>query len=213
MERDRFDAAERRKTGAKMKMKVDLIVPLSTQALDILKKLEPMTDHATYVLTSISTDDRCMSENTVSATLRSMGYAKEEMTAHGFRGIARTILDEVLGERVDLLEHQLAHAVIGPNGRAYNRTAHLPARKPLCSDGQTILTTFVIHRNLVRDTFRHTADQSPPQVKRFQSPKKFCMLKSPSQPVAFLYISFYATSQQHLAGSVPNRPLSRDRTF
>ncbi|MQA40429.1 tyrosine-type recombinase/integrase [Rugamonas aquatica] len=126
-----FDAAEWRIPGVKMKMKVDHIVPLSTQALDILKKLEPMTGHATYVLPSIRSDDRCMSENTVSAALRSMGYTKDEMTAHGFRAMARTILDEVLGERVDLLEHQLAHAVIDPNGRAYNRTAHLPARKQL----------------------------------------------------------------------------------
>lgn len=70
-----------------------------------------------------------MSENTVNAALRSMGYTKQEMTAHGFRAMARTILDEVLEERVDLIEHQLAHAVIDPNGRAYNRTAHLPARK------------------------------------------------------------------------------------
>jgi integrase len=60
-----------------------------------------------------------------------MGYAKEVMTPHGFRAMARTILDEVLGERVDLIEHQLAHAVIDPNGRAYNRTAHLPARRDM----------------------------------------------------------------------------------
>lgn len=53
------------------------------------------------------------------------------MTAHGFRAMARTILDEVLGERVDLIEHQLAHAVKDPNGRAYNRTAHLPARRKM----------------------------------------------------------------------------------
>lgn len=51
------------------------------------------------------------------------------MTAHGFRAMARTMLDEILEERVDLIEHQLAHAVIDPNGRAYNRTAHLPARR------------------------------------------------------------------------------------
>ena len=56
------------------------------------------------------------------------GYSKEVMTAHGFRAMARTIMDEVRGERVDLIEHQLAHAVKDPNGRAYNRTAHLPAR-------------------------------------------------------------------------------------
>ena len=72
-----------------------------------------------------------MSENTVNAALRSLGYSKEMMTAHGFRATARTILDEVLGERVDLIEHQLAHAVKDPNGRAYNRTAHLPARREM----------------------------------------------------------------------------------
>jgi integrase len=123
-----FDKAEWRIPGAKMKMKVDHVVPLSTQALAILRTLEPMTGHGKYVFPSIRTDDRCMSENTVNAALRSMGYPKEVMTAHGFRAMARTILDEVLGERVDLIEHQLAHAVIDPNGRAYNRTAHLPAR-------------------------------------------------------------------------------------
>jgi integrase len=70
-----------------------------------------------------------MSENTVNAALRGMGYGKDVMTGHGFRAMARTIMDEVLGERVDLVEHQLAHAVKDPNGRAYNRTAHLPARR------------------------------------------------------------------------------------
>ena len=58
-------------------------------------------------------------------------YPKEVMTGHGFRAMARTVLDEVLGERVDLIEHQLAHSVIAPNGRAYNRTAHLPARRAM----------------------------------------------------------------------------------
>jgi len=70
-----------------------------------------------------------MSENTINAALRSMGFSSDVHTAHGFRAMARTILDEVLGERVDLIEHQLAHSVKDPNGRAYNRTAHLPARK------------------------------------------------------------------------------------
>ncbi len=72
-----------------------------------------------------------MSENTVNAALRGMGYSKEVHTAHGFRATARTIMDEVLGERVDLIEHQLAHAVKDANGRAYNRTAHLPARREM----------------------------------------------------------------------------------
>ncbi len=72
-----------------------------------------------------------MSENTINAALRGMGYASDVHSAHGFRAMARTIMDEVLGERVDLIEHQLAHAVKDPNGRAYNRTAHLPARREM----------------------------------------------------------------------------------
>lgn len=72
-----------------------------------------------------------MSENTVNAALRAMGYAKEVHLAYGFRAMARTIMDEVLNERVDLIEHQLAHAVKDSNGRAYNRTAHLPVRREM----------------------------------------------------------------------------------
>jgi len=70
-----------------------------------------------------------MSENSLNAALKRLGYGKDKMTSHGFRAMARTILDEVLGVRPDFIEHQLAHAVKDPNGRAYNRTAHLPERK------------------------------------------------------------------------------------
>jgi integrase len=72
-----------------------------------------------------------MSEVALLAALRRMGYSKEEMTPHGFRATARTILDEVLQVRPDYIEHQLAHAVKDPNGRAYNRTAHLAERKKM----------------------------------------------------------------------------------
>src|SRR3546814_6657620 len=65
-----------------------------------------------------------MSENTVNAALRRLGFDRDTMTGHGFRATARTILDEVLGFRPDFIEHQLAHAVRDPNGRAYNRTKH-----------------------------------------------------------------------------------------
>ncbi|WP_348697605.1 integrase arm-type DNA-binding domain-containing protein [Duganella fentianensis] len=124
-------AGEWRIPGSKMKMKNDHVVPLATQAIAILKSLHAMTGHGKYVFPSIRTEDRYMSENTVNACLRSMGFGKEVMTAHGFRAMARTILDEVLEERVDLIEHQLAHAVKDANGRAYNRTAHLPARRTM----------------------------------------------------------------------------------
>ena len=126
-----LEAAEWRIPGAKMKMKADHIVPLSRQALEILRELHPITGHGRFVFPSLRTGERCMSENTVSAALRGMGYSNEVQTAHGFRATARTILDEVLGERVDLIEHQLAHAVKDPNGRAYNRTSHLPARREM----------------------------------------------------------------------------------
>ena len=112
-------------------MEVDHIVPLSSQAVQILRELEPITGHGRYIFPSLRTGERPMSENTINAALRGMGYSNEMHTAHGFRAMARTIMDEVLGERVDFIEHQLAHAVKDPNGRAYNRTAHLPARREM----------------------------------------------------------------------------------
>jgi integrase len=72
-----------------------------------------------------------MSDNAILAAMRRLGIGKEEMTGHGFRAVARTILDEVLGVRPDFIEHQLAHAVRDPNGRAYNRTAHLAERRTM----------------------------------------------------------------------------------
>ncbi|ATG89480.1 tyrosine-type recombinase/integrase [Methylomonas koyamae] len=112
------------------KTNVQHIVPLSRQALAILLELQPLTGHGRYVFPSERTPSgiRCMSENTLNAALKRLGYGKDKMTVHGFRAMARTILDEVLGVRPDFIEHQLAHAVRDPNGRAYNRTAHLPER-------------------------------------------------------------------------------------
>lgn len=126
-----LDAAEWRIPGTKMKMKTDHIVPLCAQAIVILKEIHVMTGHGRYVFPSMRTGERPMSENTINAALRGMGYSQDTHTAHGFRAMARTIMDEVLGERVDLIEHQLAHAVKDTNGRAYNRTAHLPARRDM----------------------------------------------------------------------------------
>ena len=72
-----------------------------------------------------------MSENALNAALRRLDIPKDKMSTHGFRAMARTVLDEVLGFRVDWIEHQLAHAVRDANGRAYNRTAHLPERRKM----------------------------------------------------------------------------------
>lgn len=113
----------------RMKMKESHLVPLSRQAISILKELHPLTGNSKYLFPSIRTNIRPMSDNTINAALRRIGYTSSEMTGHGFRAMARTILDEVLGFRPDFIEHQLAHAVRDPNGRAYNRTAHLEERR------------------------------------------------------------------------------------
>jgi len=113
----------------RMKMRASHIVPLSRQAIEILKSLHPFTGNAKYVFPSARSDARPMSNNAILAALRRMGFENDEMTPHGFRAMARTILDEVLQIRPDFIEHQLAHAVRDPNGRAYNRTSHLEERK------------------------------------------------------------------------------------
>ena len=106
------------------------IVPLSNQAIEILTNLHPLTGNGRFVFPSARTPNgsRAMSDVAMLAALRRMGFDKTEMSVHGFRAMARTILDEVLGFRPDFIEHQLAHAVRDANGRAYNRTSHLPER-------------------------------------------------------------------------------------
>ena len=112
----------------KMKMGIPHIVPLSAQALELLHELYPRTGRGKFVFPSARGGSRFLSDNGVRTALRTLGYDNETMTPHGFRAMARTLLDEVLDYRVDWIEHQLAHAVKDPNGRAYNRTAHLEGR-------------------------------------------------------------------------------------
>ncbi len=113
----------------KMKMRLPHLVPLAPQAVEILRELQPLTGTGRYLFPSARSPKRPMSNNAVLSALRRMGFAKEEMSGHGFRAMARTVLDEVLGFRPDYIEHQLAHTVKDPNGRAYNRTAHLSERR------------------------------------------------------------------------------------
>jgi integrase len=112
----------------KMKMRADHIVPLSKQSISILKKQQELTGSQRYAFPSARSNTRPLSENAVRIALRTMGYDKDTITPHGFRAMARTILDEVLNFRVDWIEHQLAHAVRDATGRAYNRTKFLPQR-------------------------------------------------------------------------------------
>jgi integrase len=126
-----LDGAQWNIPAEKMKMKIAHIVPLSKQAVAILQELQPLTGYGRYVFPCHRSPLRPMTNNAVNAALRRMGYTSDEMTGHGFRAMARTILDEVLQVRPDYIEHQLAHAVKDPNGRAYNRTAHLVERQKM----------------------------------------------------------------------------------
>lgn len=112
------------------KTKVQHIVPLSEQVISVLDGIRPLSGQGRFVFPSERTPNgsRCISDMALLAALRRMGFTKDEVTVHGFRATARTILDEVLGFRPDFIEHQLAHSVRDPNGRAYNRTAHLVER-------------------------------------------------------------------------------------
>jgi len=125
-----------------------------------LKDLQPLTGRGKYVFPSARGANRPLSENGVRTALRTMGYENGTMTPHGFRAMARTILDEVLGYRVDWIEHQLAHAVKDPNGRAYNRTAHLEGRREMMqgwADYLDALRAVARGENVIAPNFNRTA--------------------------------------------------------
>jgi len=126
-----FENAQWNIPAEKMKMKEPHIVPLPTQALALLTAIKSLTSASRYVFPSGRSFDRPMSNNAILAALRRMGYTKDEMSGHGFRAMARTILDEVLQVRTDYIEAQLAHRVRDPLGRSYNRTHHLNERRKM----------------------------------------------------------------------------------
>lgn len=126
-----LDAAEWRIPAERMKMNAPHIVPLPVQAVAILREVEPLTRHginARYVFPSARSGKRPMSENTLNASLRRMGYSKEQMTAHGFRSMASTLLNEQ-GWSPDAIERQLAHSERNSIRAAYNYAEYLPERQ------------------------------------------------------------------------------------
>jgi integrase len=137
-------------SAEKMKMKQPHLVPLSGQAIAILRDLYPLTGGGKYVFPGVRSIRRPMSENTINAALRYMGFDRDTMTGHGFRAMARTVLDEELGFPVDHIEHQLAHAVRDANGRAYNRTSHLPSRRKMMQAWADYLDTLRIGAKVIQ---------------------------------------------------------------
>ena len=133
-----LEKAEWRIPGERMKMREQHIVPLATQAVEILRELEPLTNREIlarpnvprYVFPSARTRERPMSENAILAALRRMGYTKEEMTGHGFRSMASTLLHEQ-GWNHQAIERQLAHAERNAVSAAYNFAEHLPERRKM----------------------------------------------------------------------------------
>lgn len=126
-----FDFNQKQWAFTASKTKTPHIVPLSKQALDILAELKPITGQGRYVFPAPTSSSRPMSNNAVLAAFRRMGVAKEEHSGHGWRATARTLLDEQLKYPPHIIEHQLAHTVKDPLGRAYNRTKHLDERREM----------------------------------------------------------------------------------
>ena len=125
-----FDKAEWRIPAGKMKAKEQHIVPLSTQAIAILREIQPLTGGSRYVFASERAGGKPMSENTINAALRRLGYAKDEMTGHGFRSMASTLLHE-LGLPHMVIERQLAHGERNEVSAAYNFAEYLPERRKM----------------------------------------------------------------------------------
>lgn len=107
------------------------LVPLAPQAIALLKDLKPLTGHGQYVFPSLLTGERPMSDNTMRTALRRMGYTNDEMTPHGFRAMARTIMVEKLNMSPDVIEAQLAHGKSGPLGAAYDRAEFMDQRRKM----------------------------------------------------------------------------------
>ena len=120
--------------ASSMKMSEDHIIPMTTQCTELLRELYKHTGwqtYAHYVFPSQRGFSRPLSENGVRVATRSMGYTKEQVTPHGFRATARTLLDEIHEYPIEIIEQQLAHTVKDMNGRAYNRTKHLKQRSEM----------------------------------------------------------------------------------
>jgi len=123
-----FENSEWRIPAPRMKMREQHIVPLSTQAIAVLRDLQPLTGRFPFAFPSVRSRFRPMSENTVNAALRRMGYTSEDMTGHGFRSMASTLLNEQ-GWNRDAIERQLAHGERNAVRAAYNYAQHLPDRR------------------------------------------------------------------------------------
>ena len=136
-----FEKSLWRIPAERMKMRRPHDVPLSKQAVKVLKEIWPYSERGDLVLPALRSPDRTLSENAMNSALRRMGYTKEEMTSHGFRSTASTILNE-RGFNPDVIEAALAHQDEDPVRRAYNRATYLPERTKLMQEWADLLDSF-----------------------------------------------------------------------
>lgn len=151
-----LEKAEWRIPAARMKMREQHIVPLSTQAIEVLKELHRFTGSGRFVFPGARTNGRPMSENTVNAALRRLGYGTDDMTGHGFRSMASTLLNEQ-GWNKDAIERQLAHAERDSVRAAYNYAEHLPERKKMMQAWADYLDSLSCGGNVVVGGFGKVA--------------------------------------------------------
>lgn len=151
-----LDAAEWRIPAAKMKMRSTHVVPLSSQAVDVLRELMPLTGPTGYVFPGVRSRRTPMSEGTVVAALRRMGYAGTEMSGHGFRSMASTRLHE-MGWPHEAIERQLAHAERNKVSAAYNYAEYLPERRKMMQTWADYLDVLRKNRKVVAGNFGRAA--------------------------------------------------------
>lgn len=145
--------------GTRMKMKEQHLVPLSKQAVAILQKLHAVNGHGRFLFPSVRTSERPMSENTVNAALRRLGYTRGEVTGHGFRSTASTLLNE-LGWPGDAIERQLSHGERDEVRGAYNFAEYLPVRKKMMQAWADYLDTLEHSARVIRSGFRRAGSRA-----------------------------------------------------
>lgn len=151
-----LDKAEWRIPGEKMKAREPHVVPLSQQAVEVLRELHPLTGRGRYVFPSVRSGKRPMSDNTVLGALRRLGFAREQMTGHGFRSLASTLLNEQ-GWNRDAIERQLAHAERNNVRAAYNYAEYLPERRRMMQAWADYLDRLAVESNVVAGNFGKAA--------------------------------------------------------
>ena len=143
-----LDNAEWRIPASRMKMREQHVVPLSSQAVTFLRELQPLTGSGRYVFPSLRTNERPISNNTLNAALRRLGFSGDEMVSHGFRSMASTCLNEQ-GWHPDLIELQLAHAERDEVRGAYNRAQRLAERRKMMQSWANYLDGLRMGANVV----------------------------------------------------------------